>query len=255
LKLIGWDTSSKAGALVAFEWHEEEKKLQLVTEWNLNVSAVHSERLLWGIHQLLESAGWQLSEVDAFGVGVGPGSFTGLRIGLTTVRTLAHSFKKPILEVSSLAVLARPAAHFASELEKPVLIVAATDASKGEVFAVWGQAVPGNEYFFAEEEALSPSELALKLEKVFQGLGSEAHWVALGEGVDRYPEATAGLPQERKKKLAMLHPNLIQGRYLGELMKEQIEKKQYVNALDAFPRYLRASAAEIKLEKTKKPDL
>src|SRR6516164_2694849 len=100
MKLLAWDTSSKAGTIVALQ---TTPSLRLITELSLHVDLTHSERLLWGIHQVLQAARWEMNEVEGCGVGVGPGSFTGLRVGLTTARTLAHTLKKPLVGVSSLA--------------------------------------------------------------------------------------------------------------------------------------------------------
>jgi len=117
MKLLAWDTSSKLGVLCAVEWDERARGSQFKPEafeksvqgLTLDVDAQHSEKLLWGIDQLIKRCGWTKDQIDLFGVGVGPGSFTGLRIGITTARTLAHALGKPLIPFSSLVALSRNA--------------------------------------------------------------------------------------------------------------------------------------------------
>lgn len=68
--------------------------------------AKHSENLFDAIEQLLKTAETSIKEVDVFGVVNGPGSFTGIRIGLAVVKTFAYVFNKPVAAVNSLEVLA-----------------------------------------------------------------------------------------------------------------------------------------------------
>ncbi len=239
MKLLGWDTSSKSGAIVALEWEPRcpWDEVRLVSEWSLDVDSRHAERLLWGIHQVLESARWTLSDIDVFLVGTGPGSFTGLRIGITTARTLAHSMGKPLLGVSSLAALARPATLWlkAAKLES-VSVIAATDAAKGELF-VFLETADGVKEAVAEPVSWIGS------------LPARA-WLAVGEGRKRYPEAWKLLQADLKIEPPVAFSDQIQGRYLGMLGWELCEKSDLKKAspLEVHPRYLRASDAEVKLK-------
>jgi tRNA threonylcarbamoyl adenosine modification protein YeaZ len=262
MKFIAWDTSSKSGALVAMEGND--KTLRLVTELSLNVEVTHSERLLWGIHQLLQAASWKLEDVDYFGVGVGPGSFTGLRVGITTARTLSHSLNKPLIGVSSLAALARPAAiHFSHESSRhPTWVVATTDACKGELFALWGPAVavagsaiatedePESVVWKPEvlEQVVRPEQLIQDLKKKLSQGGAKSRWIAIGEGRQRYLDFWEKLPKSRELTCPYPYSNQIQGRYLGLLVGEAIQAGLGRNGLQIHPRYLRASDAELKLK-------
>lgn len=267
MKLVAWDTSSRTGALVAMEWDPSSSAgkfgVRLVSEWTLDVGLTHSERLLWAIHQLLESARWKLADVDVFGVGIGPGSFTGLRIGVTTARTLAHTLQKPLIGVSSLAALARPAACWLSERAEPSVVVAVTDACKGELFALWGSArgvadcvvradgdAPGLWKRGVEEEVLAPSDLMKAIRQKLGKAGSKSpqQWIAVGEGVRRYPEAWKTLPADRRIEAPIAFSDQVQGRHLGMLVWESIQAGLGRKALDVHPRYLRASDAELKLQ-------
>lgn len=269
-RLIAWDTSSKVGALVALEWAEgasktsKEVPYRLVSEWTLNVDAAqHSERLLWAIHQMLEACGWKLADVDYFGVGVGPGSFTGLRIGITTARTLAKTLGKPLVGVSSLAALARPVAiHYAAHAER-VILIASSDAAKGELFTLIGAARslvdcvvlasgdhPGLWKRGVEEEVLEPEEIVrIVKKKLAEGSArDEAVFVRIGEGKNRYAEAWKKLPKTKEVLPGIPFIDHVQGRFLGQLCFEAVQSGLARSPLDVHPRYLRVADAEKKLK-------
>lgn len=101
----------------------------IIAEININSTASHSERLLPGIDRIFRETGTRLEDCDGICVSIGPGSFTGLRIGLATAKGLAFAAGKPMAGISSLETLALgiPLARM------PICTV--IDARKGEVFA------------------------------------------------------------------------------------------------------------------------
>src|SRR5262249_27934087 len=144
-----------------------------------------------------------------------------------TARTLAHSLGKPLVGVSSLAALARPVA--AAFDPRQTLVVAATDACNGELFALWGVAgalgdcvvkaegdFPGVWKRSVEEQMLTPEKRALGLQKKRRGSKS-LRWVAVGEGRHRYADAWGLLPSARRLELPPLFPDTITGRAVAQL--------------------------------------
>jgi tRNA threonylcarbamoyladenosine biosynthesis protein TsaB len=122
--------------------------------------SVGAQHLLDDVHTLLEEAGLDLGEVGTIVAGTGPGTFTGLRIGLATARALGFALGVPVLGVSTLDALLRPAA----------VDVACIDARRGEVFCAGAGIEPG---------ARTPQELAAILPP-----GA----VVAGDGAVRYRE-------------------------------------------------------------------
>jgi tRNA threonylcarbamoyladenosine biosynthesis protein TsaB len=103
---------------------------RLLGEANVDSAATHSARLFRSIDFLLGALGRDVTEVEAFAVAAGPGSFTGIRIGLGAVKSLAFASGKPVAAVSTLAALASKLAADGPRLVCPLL-----DAKKGEIYA------------------------------------------------------------------------------------------------------------------------
>ena len=137
----------------------------------------HMERLLPLAHDLLERAGLPWSAVERIAVGLGPGTFTGLRIGVASARALGQSLGVPVAGVSSLRALA-----VAAETEADGrCVLAAIDARRGEVFvAAWKGDRP-----LADPEPVAPEALAGWIERAGADAGG-GPWLGVGDGAIRF---------------------------------------------------------------------
>ncbi len=140
----------------------------------------HSARLPQALVELLDVEGIAIPDVEAYAIGLGPGSFTGLRIGLATWKGLAYANRRPIAGASSLAAMALAAAADAGE---GVLLVPLLDARKGEVYAGFYRSRAGGIVELAGDAALPPGALAERARAV---AGPDGRAVAFGEGYDAY---------------------------------------------------------------------
>jgi len=122
--ILAVDTTTPCGSVALLEGSK------LLVEMNSESSLTHSERLLPSVDFVLKSARLNIVDVDAFAVAVGPGSFTGIRIGLSLIKSFAFSLGKSIAPVSTLKALALKLNHPHSRLFCPML-----DARKGEIYA------------------------------------------------------------------------------------------------------------------------
>ena len=142
----------------------------------------HGGRLPGALRDLLTAEGLALPAIEAYAVGLGPGSFTGLRIGLATWKGLAYANRRPVAGVSSLAAMALEAAAGAPA---GAVLLPLLDAKKGEVYAGFYAAEPGRVRAVAPEAALSPEAL---LDRAAALPGA----LAFGEGYQAYQAALEG---------------------------------------------------------------
>ena len=125
MTLLGFDTATAACS--AALWADG----AVIAHRRSEAGGRHAETLVPMLREVAAEAGTTLAAVDTFAVTVGPGSFTGIRIGLATARGLALAGKRPLIGLSTLEVLA--AGVPAAEREGPVL--AAVDAGRGRLYA------------------------------------------------------------------------------------------------------------------------
>ncbi|WP_115718075.1 tRNA (adenosine(37)-N6)-threonylcarbamoyltransferase complex dimerization subunit type 1 TsaB [Gallaecimonas mangrovi] len=178
----------------------------------------HTQKILPMIDQLLADAGLRLDDVDALVVGQGPGSFTGVRIGIGIVQGLAFSAEKPVITVSNLAAMAQQA----WVQKKAAKVLAAIDARMGELYVGAYQQQNGLMVLNGEEAVMAPEVVTTP-------------WPALavGTGFDVYPELAAQLGLENSDI------RLPDARFMLPLAIAAYNDRRYTDALNVEPVYLR----------------
>ena len=124
MKILAIETATVAGSVAVVDDNKG-----LIGEIKVDVKIAHSERLMSSVEWLLRASGISIEEIDALAVSIGPGSFTGLRIGLSTAKGLSYATNKPIVPVPTIDAFAA-SLPFCSHLICPML-----DARKNEVYA------------------------------------------------------------------------------------------------------------------------
>ncbi len=204
---------------------------ELVASLSLNSKITHSRRLLTGIDWLLGENKIDFADINGLAVGLGPGSFTGLRIAMATVKGLATALDKPLLGVSTLDALALNCSG-----EKP--LCALIDARKKEVYRRWYLPDEKGIYRFQGSiEALTPKNLVLELTETS---------LFVGDGLFSYGEQ---LKESLGDRMIMAPRSLYypSAAAIGFLCCEQLERGESMDLESSVPLYVRASDAELSL--------
>ncbi|MFI5047726.1 MAG: tRNA (adenosine(37)-N6)-threonylcarbamoyltransferase complex dimerization subunit type 1 TsaB [Acidimicrobiia bacterium] len=194
----------------------------------------HAELLAPGIDVLCRQVGVHVSDVSAIAVGIGPGMFTGLRVGVTTAKMLAQVLRVPVVPVASLDLVAYPLRFSAR------VVVAVLDARRREVFASRYVPVPGGVQRVSDYQVLPPAELAAEL-----AAGGDELLLA-GDGVARYRDEFSVLERAEVAGPAFDAPSAVA---LVELAAGKVIREEFVSSDEVLPLYLRQSDAEIAWER------
>ncbi|GKW41194.1 tRNA (adenosine(37)-N6)-threonylcarbamoyltransferase complex dimerization subunit type 1 TsaB [Pectobacterium carotovorum subsp. carotovorum] len=186
----------------------------------------HTQRILPMVQQVLADSGLTLKDLDALAFGQGPGSFTGVRIGIGIAQGLALGADLPLLGVSSLATMAQGAFR----LKQATQVLAAIDARMGEVY--WGcyqRDADGSWQGESEEAVLKPEQV----QALTAALSGE--WTTVGTGWETYPE----LVNHSSLVLSKGEVLLPQAQDMLPLACQLWQAGKAVSVENAQPRYLR----------------
>lgn len=203
---------------------------RLLAEIGVEAPAGHSARLLGWVETLLRARGLDIRDVEGFAVSAGPGSFTGIRIGLSAVKALSAASGRPVAPVSTLDALALKLASSGDGLVCPFL-----DAKKGEVYAALYRADGGRFAGLIPAGAYAPDDFLKRLpgERTVTFLGSG--WGAYSALIEKLLGGRARL----SPRTPFIAPEI------GRLGEEALEAGRGVPADAVEPVYLRRSQAEV----------
>jgi tRNA threonylcarbamoyladenosine biosynthesis protein TsaB len=227
MKILAVETSTMLGGLAVMD-----SAAGLLVEVRVNVEVALSERLMTELDHALRSAGLGVKDMDALAVASGPGSFTGLRIGLSTVKGLSFATGLPVVAVPTLEAFAWCFPYSAHPV-CPIL-----DARKKEVYAGVFQREGQEMKRLLQETSIKPRELALALR-------GHDRVVLAGEGAALYRDELAEVLGE-KALFAPAHLMIPAPSAVAYVGLEKALKGDYSDPVSVRPYYIRKSEAELK---------
>ncbi len=223
LNILAISTTSTMGSIAIFK----ENKIAFINHSDVKVT--HSERLLPQIDFGLQNCNLQISEVDAVAIANGPGSFTGIRIGLATAKGICVANKIPLIPFNTLELLA----HNLTGTKRSILSI--IDAKMGEIYA----ALYSNEHkeIIVPQNA-KPAEFLHKIEEPV---------IIIGDGVEKY--FTEIMDSGIDFQVAFQHQNIpLASTMISIILKNAVPEYDSEIISNLEPYYLRKSQAEIAKE-------
>ncbi len=228
--LLGIDTATRRVGVVIADEHGMLGRVELGA--NLGEGAPrHAETLAPAIVWCCEQCDVTPKQLSAIAVGIGPGMFTGLRVGVTTAKILAQSLRIPVIPIPSLDLLAYPLRHARD------VVVATIDARRNELYWAVYRPVPGGVQRESEYQIGTPDDVVAEI----QARREDA--LVCGDGVLRFPKVFSGLgrtvdiagPAHAAPSLAAL----------AELAVARFQREEFESPSQVLPLYLRQSDAEL----------
>jgi len=217
MNILAMDTSSLTATVAVLT---DEK---LLGEFSVSNKLTHSQTIMPMTDTLLKTASMKISDIDVFAVSVGPGSFTGLRIGMATAKTFAQALNKPIIGISSLEAVAQNFS-FTDDIICPIM-----DARRNEVY---------NALYKNGRETVSPR--ALHIDELLDELRDE-NVIFAGDGVLIHRDR---ILKNKNWCIAPEHLILPKASSLAFAALKRAQNNDYDDLYNLDPIYLRKCQAE-----------
>lgn len=216
-RILCVDTSSFICSISIFE------NLSLISSNSIEVEKSHSKLIIQLIDQSLKDAKIKINELDAFAVSMGPGSYTGLRIGVSTIKGLCYSLEKPLISINTLEILSKSALNHINNYND-FFICPMIDARRMEVFTK----MLDNDFNEVEKDK------ALILDdKSFNDFGGGKLIYFFGDGSNKFQKIT------NNKNFHFIDNIISSSKNMGELANIKYENNQFENLTTFEPFYIK----------------
>lgn len=222
--ILAADTSTQAASVAI----ADENKLY--GEIYTDIKLKHSERLMFLADDLFRNTGIKLSDIDAFAVTDGPGSFTGLRIAMAAVKGFAQPKDLPVIPVSTIECAAYPLRALEGTRVIPIF-----DAQQKSVYTAFFDHLG---HRLSDDCIMTVEELICRIEEAGTGV------LFAGDAVFRYRETLSSGIGSVEVNFVSPEQMLPKASSLARMAFDKYEKGLYTSYRDILPRYLRASQAE-----------
>lgn len=232
MKILGIDTSTMAANVAVLE---DDK---LICEYTINTKKTHSQKLMPMIENMLKLSDLDIKEIDAIAICVGPGSFTGLRIGMATAKAMAHVNNIPLIGVNSLEILGANMDLCNRN------ICSILDAQRNQVYM--------NKYILKDDKITKLEEISIKpIDELLEEISSSNEdWVLVGEAVYKYKEK---IEEISNITIPLPANNITKASTLCFVARDKmLANDQVYNCYNINPMYIRKSQAEEQYEEKQK---
>lgn len=188
----------------------------------------HSEKITLFIDKVMKAAGVAYRDLDAVAVSMGPGSYTGLRIGVSTAKGLCYAAEKPLIAVETLHAMAYGGSAVIStesSERKPPLLIPAIDARRMEVYAA---------IFDEKVNKIKDTEAVIIDADSFADLKKDHHLYLFGDGADKCAELFA-----KDDKITVIKDFHCSAKYMNVIAQRKLEAKDFVDVAYFEPFYLK----------------
>ena len=226
MKILSFDSSATSASVCLFDTNES----KVIGEFYINTKLTHSQTLIPMLDSLISSADININDIDCFAVNTGPGSFTGIRIGVSAVKGMAMALDKPCVGVSTLNCIAHNFIDF-----DDVIICSCMDARRNQVYNALFSVNDGVVTRMCDDRAISIEDLYTELKEldkkvILAGDGAQLCYSQKPEDYNLFI-AGSGLRYQKASSVALCAV-------------EDVDNSRTISAQALMPSYLRPSQAE-----------